>query len=349
MSSTLLRFEMRPLRTEHRAPRAPASAQAVTTLCLTPEGAGQRLDVRLATALGLSRAAVRGLLERGDVMLDERVLKLTDKGMALPGAGALHVRPYRPPSEMCVLPAPAAESAPPILASGPGWIAIDKPAGMPVHPLREGELATVLGHLMRWYPDAQGVGEAGLRSGVVHRLDVDTSGVLLLAHEEEAYKRLRGAFRQHVVRKRYRAIVEGHFDPPGGELEMTLPLVIARHRPALVRVATEVDQARGRAREVHQLVRPLATLLGATLVEVRPQTGFLHQIRATLAHIGHPVVGDERYATGRNPVEAAPDVGRQMLHAAELDFEEIHARADDPPDFAACLAELQGSPREQAE
>jgi 23S rRNA pseudouridine1911/1915/1917 synthase len=317
------------------------------TLPLAPEGAGARLDVYLARSLELSRAAVRGLLERGDVSLGGRVLKLSDKGMALPAAGELCVRPFRPPSRMRVRVAAESDPEPPILASGPGWLAIDKPAGMPVHPLREDEAGTALGHLLRWHTEAQGVGEGGLRSGVVHRLDVDTSGVLLLSYDERAYGRLRDAFRRHVVEKRYRALVEGHFDPPGDELEITLPLVIARHRPAEVRIASEVDQARGRAREVHQSVRALETLPGATLVEVRPSTGFLHQIRATLAHLGHPVLGDDRY--GGRPAEPAGPPGsapRQMLHAAETRFEEIHAMAADPPDFAACLARLRAAREE---
>jgi 23S rRNA pseudouridine1911/1915/1917 synthase len=226
------------------------------------------------------------------------------------------------------------------VASGAGWIAVDKPAGMPVHPLDERETGTLIGHLLVAHPEIHGVGEGGLRSGVVHRLDVDTSGVMLVASEAASWERLRGAFQAHRVRKRYRAIVQGRLDPPGGALDMELPLVVARHRPARVRVATPDEILRGRSRSVVQRVLRLAELEGATLIEVRPRTGFLHQIRATLAHLGHPLVGDRRY-------DAADDAGgarRHMLHAAEVGLEEIHATAPEPEDFRACLRALGGDP-----
>jgi 23S rRNA pseudouridine1911/1915/1917 synthase len=300
---------------------------------------GVRLDLFLAAELGLSRGQVRRLLESGAVRLDGRPMRLGDKGLLLPGAGELEVASWRPPAEQAIpLPGAGARSGagaarPVVLAEGPGWLALDKPAGMPVHPLREDERDTVLGHVAARRPEVQGVGEGGLRSGVVHRLDVDTSGVLLVATDEATWRRLRDAFQRHAVEKTYRAIVSGRFDPPGGELRVRLPLVVARHRPSVVRVARDDEVARGRAREVRQTVRPIEQLAGATLVEVRPVTGFLHQIRATLAHLGHPLLGDRRYADDAVAAEAP----RHMLHATRVRFEEIDARAPLPDDFLACL------------
>jgi 23S rRNA pseudouridine1911/1915/1917 synthase len=294
---------------------------------------GVRLDLFLAAELGLSRGQVRRLLESGAVRLDGRPMRLGDKGLLLPGAGEIEVASWRPPGEQAI-PLPAAGAAGPVrLAEGPGWLALDKPAGMPVHPLREDERDTVLGHVAAGRPEVQGVGEGGLRSGVVHRLDVDTSGVLLVATDEAAWRRLRDAFQRHAVEKIYRAIVSGCFDPPGGELRVRLPLVVARHRPSVVRVARDDEVARGRSREVRQTVRPIEQLAGATLVEVRPVTGFLHQIRASLAHLGHPLLGDRRYADDAIAAEAP----RHMLHAAGVRFEEIEARAPVPDDFLVCL------------
>jgi 23S rRNA pseudouridine1911/1915/1917 synthase len=214
-----------------------------------------------------------------------------------------------------------------LLAQGPGWLALDKRPGTPVHPLREEELGTVLNSVVARHPELQGVGEAGLRSGVVHRLDVDTTGVLLVATTQPTWARLRAAFSSHRVEKTYRAIVAGRLEE---ELDLELPLAVTRHRPARVRVVS--DRADGWI--ASQSVRPLCALRAATLVEVRPRTGFLHQIRATLAHLGHPVAGDAAY--GGDGIEAP----RQMLHAARLRFEEIDAESPDPDDFLALLERL---------
>ena len=289
------------------------------SLSVGAAGAGHRLDVFLAAELSLSRGQVRRLLDRGAVSLDGRLLGLGDKGLSLPGAGELVVEPFQSRSDERALPPGRELPALRVLSSGKGWLAVDKPAGMAVHPFDAQERGTLLGHLLALHPEIHGVGEGGLRSGVVHRLDVDTSGVMLVASASDTWRRLRGAFQAHRVGKVYRALVQGDFDPPGGRLVLQLPLVIARHRPARVRVATSDEVDRGRARVVDQQVVRLAGLSGATLVEVRPRTGFLHQIRATLAHLGHPLVGDLRY-------EAADDASaarRHMLHAVSLSLEEI--------------------------
>jgi 23S rRNA pseudouridine1911/1915/1917 synthase len=310
-------------------------------LRLTPEVAGTRLDVFLGAELTLSRAQVTRLLERGAVSLAGRRLSRSAKGMSLPAEGVISVAAFRARDDERAVPEESA--GPPILARGPGWLAVDKPAGMPVHPLREDERGTVLGHLIAQHPEIHGVGEGGLRSGVVHRLDVHTSGVLLFANEEPAWRALREAFQSHAVAKRYRALVAGGFDPPGGELRMELPLVVARHRPSLVRVATEEEERRGRARVITQVVHVLEALDGATLVEVRPRSGFLHQIRASLAHLGHPVVGDDRYGVGSAQAAGLRErsgATRHMLHAAEVGWNDVAAEAPDPADFIRCRERL---------
>lgn len=293
--------------------------------------AGRRLDRFLAEALGLSRARVRDLLARGGVSLDGRTLGYADKGLSLPGAGRLAVARFRKPHEQRARPGDGV----PLLAEGPGWLAVDKPAGMPVHPLAEDETGSVLNALVARHPEIHGLGEGGLRSGVLHRLDVDTSGVLLFAREEAAWQRLRAAFREHRVVKRYRAIVAGDF-PAALAGPASFRLAVARHRPARVRVVDDAWRAPGRCYPVRQEVTVLQRLADATLLEVRLETGFLHQIRVLLAHLGHPVLGDALYGEGA-VVDRAP---RQMLHAASLRFEEVAADSPDPEDFAAVLREL---------
>ncbi len=298
---------------------------------VTPEEAGSRLDAFLAERLRMSRAQSRKLLARGSVSVGGRPLEADAKGLALRAGERIEIIDATPPAGWRVEPEPEAPLA--VLASGPGWLVADKPAGVPVHPLRPGERGSLLGALMARHPETQGVGEGALRSGVVHRLDVDTSGALLLATDEPSWQRLRTAFREHRVEKVYRAIALGEVGSDEGEIE--LPLVVARHRPALVRVASA--RARDRARVTRTRWRVLERLPGATLLEVRPVTGFLHQVRATLAHLGHPLAGDRSYAAAGDATGAA----RHMLHAAALRFEEIDARSADPGDFAALLSALR--------
>ncbi len=288
--------------------------------------AGHRLDVFLAERLALSRAQARRLLARGAVAVDERPAEATDKGVALAAGARVVVQAFRRPEEATARPEPDAPLE--VVAQGEGWLAIDKPAGMPVHPLREDETGTALGAVCARHPEIHGVGEGGLRSGVVHRLDVDTSGVMLFATREDVWKRLREAFSAHEVEKTYRAVVAGRLDEGGS---IALGLAVARHRPARVRVVPEHERLRARGvRDVEMRWRPLELRDDSTLVEVQPVTGFLHQIRVVMAHLGHPLLGDRNYAKGA-VAEAAP---RHLLHATHVAFEEIEGASAPTGPFA---------------
>ena len=305
--------------------------------------AGQRLDRFLAERLGISRARVRHLLEFGRVSKGGgrgRVLELADKarqtavGECFEVAGPLRADEERP------MPRPDLDWR--CVAEGPGWVGVDKPAGCGVHPLHPEQQDTLLNAVVARHPEIVGVGEGGLRSGVVHRLDVDTTGALLFATTEEGWRRLRGAFSAHQVEKRYLALVEGRFEGPG---RIELALAVKRHRPARVEV---VDPSAGRL--CRQRVKVLRRFDRATLVEVELETGFLHQIRACLAHLGHPVLGDREYGEADGlAAEGGRDEGaartmqttpRPMLHAARLVFEEIELAVPAPPDFVAATAAL---------
>jgi 23S rRNA pseudouridine1911/1915/1917 synthase len=290
--------------------------------------AGSRLDFYLTGALGASRAQVRKLLARGGVAVDDRVVGANAKGLPVSAGSRIEVASFRPPASQQPIPDPEAPLS--ILAEGEGWIAVEKPAGTPVHPLAEEERATLLNALVARRPEILGVGEAGLRSGVVHRLDVETSGVLLFATREDRWRKLRDAFRRHRVYKRYRAIVAGEL--AGGDGELVLHMAVTRHRPARVRVLP--PGAPGTRRTALRW-RPAGSGTGATLVEVEPVTGFLHQIRVALAHLGHPILGDALYGASE-----APQVSRQMLHAAAIRYREIEVFSPDPPDFRETLERL---------
>ncbi len=301
---------------------------------VSEQEAGLRLDLYLAEKLALSRAQARRLLARGAVRVDGRGLAEGAKGRPVAAGAVVRVAPFEAPGRERVAPEP--ESSLAVIAEGAGWLAVDKPAGMPVHPLASDERGTVLGALVGRHPEIQGVGEGGLRSGVVHRLDVETSGALLVAREEPTWQRLRGAFREHRVEKVYRALVAGHLEEEGG---LRTRLALARHRPARVRVLPEGERQRARGgREVVMSWCPLERLDAATLLEVRPVTGFLHQIRAVLAHLGFPLLGDRTYA----PPDVAAAAPRHLLHASRVRFEEVEAESSDPEDFAAALSARRG-------
>lgn len=290
-----------------------------------------RLDRLLAEQLRLSRAQVRRLLARGAVQVDGRPVAEAAKGAAVAVGAKIEIAAFTRPADERVV---AADHPLSILAEGSGWLAVDKPAGMPVHPLRPAETDTVLNAVAARHPEIHGVGEAGLRSGVVHRLDVDTSGALILATRQPAWLELREAFRAHRVDKRYRAIVAGDVE---GEGSVAVGLVTARHRPAVVRVVDDAERERSRGVRIAPLSwRSLQRFGTASLLEVRPETGHLHQIRVTLAHLGFPVVGDRTYGRG-DPFDAP----RHMLHAARVAVDDIDASSPDPADFTALLEGLR--------
>ena len=286
----------------------------------------QRLDRFLADRLEISRARVRHLLEVGQISLSGRVLGLPDKshpvvaGETFDVAGSLRAEDESP--------VPRLDLECEVVSEGAGWIVVNKPPGRGVHPLRNDQTDTVLNAVVARRPAILGVGEGGLRSGVVHRLDVDTSGALLLATEQSVWARLRGGFIDHRVDKRYVALVVGRFEKAR---RLDLSLEITRHQPAHVEV-------REGGRLCRLYARPLQLFANATLIDVKLETGFLHQIRATMAHLGHPVLGDAEY--GGSGAGMPIEVPRQMLHAAKLDVDEIRVQIPAPADFEAALGAL---------
>jgi 23S rRNA pseudouridine1911/1915/1917 synthase len=297
---------------------------------VAPADAGRRLDAWLAERLQIGRAGVRRLLESGRVQIDGRSVERRAKAVPIEAGARVDVAAFAPPDARRAIATPDAPLV--VRAEGAGWIALEKPAGTPVHPLRDDETGTLLNALLARRPEIHGIGEGGLRSGVAHRLDVDTSGVVLFATDEPTWQRLRAAFREHRVEKVYRALVLGRLAGAG---DVRLPLVVARHRPAYVRAAPPDTPG---ARVTRLAWRAIESAGGTTLVEVRPQTGFLHQIRATFAHLGHPLCGDRSY--GPAAFEDPSGAARHLLHAARVAVDEVEAESPDAADFAAALAAL---------
>ena len=199
-------------------------------------------------------------------------------------------------------PVPQPELPLRVLHLDPQLVAVNKPAGMPSHPLEPGERGTVVNALVARHPECADASADPREGGLVHRLDTLTSGVLLAARTAEAWRALRDAFSGRQVDKRYLAVVTG---PVADEGEIDLPL---RHRGDHVEPALS-----GGGREALTDFRVLSRAGDVSLLEVRIHTGVLHQIRAHLAAIGAPVLGDTDYG-GRS----LPDLRRFFLHAARL-------------------------------
>ena len=275
-----------------------------------PEAAGGRLDAFLAGPLG-SRARAQRLVADGRVTVDGE--PITKRRLL---AGGELVRVEDEPAAEPADPAQSMELAIPY--QDEHLLVVDKPAGLVVHPARgnrQGTLAQLLAGVARG-------GEDVSRPGIVHRLDRDTSGLLVVAKTEAAHRTLREALRGRRVTREYLALVEGR--PPARSGTIDAPL--GRDRRVRTRVSTESADPR-EARTHFVLERALPT---STLLRVSLETGRTHQIRAHFLAIGHPVAGDPDYgARGLYGLE------RQFLHAARLAFE--HPATGDPVEVASPL------------
>ena len=296
-----------------------------------------RLQQFIARRLWLSLSQTNRLLESGAVIVDGRAAKREHKGHKLAAGQVIEVALFDRPAQQRAVANAALDID--ILAADEdaGWVVVDKPAGVPVHPLDPAEVGTVLNALIARYPHMHGVGEGGLRSGVVHRLDVETTGTLLVATKQDAWQRLRTAFKRHRVTKLYRAIVRGRLR---GGREQKLHLVVARHKPAKVRVVEASQADRPGVRLCDLRWRAVESFRDATLVEIELGTGFLHQIRATFAHLGHPVAGDRHYG-GDPPSEGEPVAARPLLHAWRLVIENVTVLSPYPSDLATYIEKLR--------
>ena len=304
---------------------------------IAPGSRGQRLDRALASLVpSLSRTAVQRLARAGRVLIDE----VPARAAYLLHGGERVVLDLPAPEPSI----PAAEDRPlSILHEDGDIVVLDKPPGVAVHPgagARSGTLVNFLLHHCRGLSVIGGVE----RPGIVHRLDRDTSGVLVVAKTDAAHRSLAAQFEARTVRKLYEALVWGTPRRPEG----TIDAPIGRHPTVRVRMAI-----RPGGRPAHTAYRISASLGPATLLEVRPQTGRTHQIRVHLKSVGHPVVGDRAYgglraATVRHARlrEAFLAYHGLALHARSLGF--IHPRtgawcehaAARPADLEALINEL---------
>ncbi|RSN48247.1 MULTISPECIES: RluA family pseudouridine synthase [Actinomadura] len=272
-----------------------------------PDGLeGERADAALSRLFGLSRGRAADIIAAGDVLLDGRALET--KSERLQAGTWLEVTLPPPPAP----PAPVAEPVPGmgILFEDDDIVVIDKPIGVAAHPTTGWTGPTVLGGLLGAGHTIATSG-ASERQGIVHRLDANTTGAMVVAKSESAYSHLKRAFRDRRVDKRYRALVQGHPDPFRG----TVDAPIDRHPSGDGRFAVV---AGGKPSVTHY--DTVEAFRAATLLDIGLETGRTHQIRVHMSAIKHPCAGDHLY--GADPTLAARlGLTRQWLHAARLGFE----------------------------
>ena len=323
-----------------------------TQICaITPDQAGHRLDRALtALAQSLSRSRLQALIEDGAVTLEGKTIR--DANHRVKGGEI-----YRLTIAATVSARPRGQDIPlTVIYEDKDLIVIDKPAGLVVHPAAGNPDGTLVNALIA-HCGEELIGIGGeARPGIVHRLDKDTSGLLVAAKNERAMGSLAKQFANHTIERAYHALVWGAPRETKGMIEGQIGRSpFDRKRMAVLRGGGKAARTGYRVMEKYgPAERPLAAL-----VECRLQTGRTHQIRVHLTHLGHPLIGDPQYGRARQPPRAknpeevvafalAAGFDRQALHAFVLGFQHptlhktMRFESPWPPDFAGLVEALRG-------
>jgi 23S rRNA pseudouridine1911/1915/1917 synthase len=294
----------------------------VTTLVVPIDDAGARLDAFLARAMTVSRSRLQSLIEHGRVTVDDRIAKASER---LRGGETLVVRePAAAPVALVPEDLPLS-----VIFEDAHLLILDKAAGMAVHPGAGVSSETVANAVLHRCRAISIGGE--LRPGIVHRLDKDTSGVLVVCKSDEAHQELARAFAERRVDKRYSAWCLGRPQKDEFDLDTGHRRSDADRRRFTTKLAPPADDASGARRGVRRAITHVAVMAardGASALEVELRTGRTHQIRAHLADIGHALLQDELYGGGRSDkrIKAGPvrdavlALRRQALHARTIAF-----------------------------
>ena len=291
----------------------------MTPLILTPEAGGERLDAFLArSGEGLTRSAAQRLLEEGAVTSGGRPLKKSEK--TAPGQVIEVVLPE--PEPVDVLP----QNIPlDVVYEDRDVILVNKPKGMVVHPAAGHYTGTLVNALMyHCREDLSGINGV-LRPGIVHRIDMDTTGVLIACKNDQAHNSIAAQLKEHSITRRYQAIVHGVVKEDEGVVDAP----IGRHPQDRKKMC--INHQNGKSAVTHY--RVLKRFSGFTHIECRLETGRTHQIRVHMASLGHPLLGDQVYGPARCPYK----LQGQTLHAGILGF--IHPTTGAYMEFTAPLPE----------
>ena len=288
-------------------------------------------DVRLDKHLSdlcpeLSRSFIQKMISEGIVRVNGRVVRA---GYRLKASDVVVMEQRVKQPDISELPPLHLH----IVCEDSDVLVVDKPAGVTTHPGPGHGSGTLSNSLLAYLPDLAGVGDPS-RPGIVHRLDKDTSGLLVVAKTADAHRELSAQFKSRNVTKIYLALVEGSVSPPNGVIEAPL----GRHYRRRKEIAVVQD-----GRESITGYETVAVFDGCTLLSITPKTGRTHQIRVHMAAIGHPVIGDAVYG------KRHPRLPRHFLHATHLSFrhpaskETIEVKSHLPEDLSAFLESLKAT------
>jgi 23S rRNA pseudouridine1911/1915/1917 synthase len=306
------------------------------THTVTEKHVGKRLDIFIAHyEPQISRNRIQNLIKEGQALVNGNLEKPGYK-VKLDERVTLDL-PERPVRQVLPEPLPLY-----VIYEDPHMIVLNKPAGLVVHPAPGNYTGTLVNALLYHYGSLPSLGsrtdaDARERAGIVHRLDKDTSGVMVVARTHESLRSLSAQFRNRVVQKRYLALVAGVIKKGSGTIEVGL----GRHVKERKKISVHTHHARDAVTKFTVKER----FKSATLVEVEIKTGRTHQIRVHMAHIGHPVLGDRVY--GGSAVVRSSQAARQMLHAETLSLlhpdtgTPLSFTAPPPPDMTAVIEKLR--------
>ena len=301
-----------------------------TEFVVEPLESEQRLDVFLAQKMSdqHSRAHLQKMIKNGGVLVDGK--NVTSHYPVKPGE---RIRVEK--LDMPVEDIPSEAIPLDIVYEDDDCLVVNKAAGMVVHPAHGNPHHTLVNALL-FHVQSLGNAEDKVRPGIVHRLDKDTSGLLVVAKNDYAHAKLARQFKDHTIDRVYNAVVRGVIQHDEGVCEEPVGRAFLNRKKVIVRPSGGKDAV--------TFFRVLKRFKNATLVEIRPKTGRTHQIRVHLAHMGHPVLGDVLYGV------PFPPINRQALHALTLGFEQprtkkwIHLTSELPEDMQDLLRFLESHP-----
>src|SRR3989339_224079 len=304
---------------------------SIKSILISHDSVNQRIDKFLSFHNStLSRSFIQRLIDKGSITVSGKAVKSSYKlrsgdyiKIEIPELEPLSVKPEPIPLD--------------IVYEDESVIVINKPAGMVVHPAAGNYSGTLVNALLYHCRDLSGIGGV-LRPGIVHRLDKDTSGVIIAAKSDEAHKALSRQFKNRTIKKIYLALVKGIVKEDSGVIDVP----IGRHPVNRKKMDVASPQKKQRFRKAITHYKVIKKFKDVTLLEIEPKTGRTHQIRVHLASIGHPVVGDVLYGGSKYKAQSTEKSG-QLLHAKSIRFmhpttgKYVEFEADVPEDMKSYL------------
>ncbi|MEK7680470.1 MAG: RluA family pseudouridine synthase [Patescibacteria group bacterium] len=287
------------------------------------EKAGFRLDIFLSEELGVNRSQVQKMIENEKVLVNEKLPKKAGDKL---GEGATIViarsKAMEQSQKITGLPRSLRSLAmtPKIIAETPDYIVIEKPTGMLTHPTMANETNTLTNFLLEKYPKIKNIGEDPARPGIVHRLDKEASGLIVVAKTQKMFNHLKEQFKNRTIEKEYFALVHGKVARDCGEI--TFPIARSKDRMAAVPESQEKDGAK-EAKTEFTIEKQFVNF---TLLKIKILTGRMHQIRVHMLAYNHPLVGDPLYFQKKQKKTWDKKLGRLFLHSAKLGFVDLEGK-----------------------